>query len=132
MEAKRTIGQALVQLGRTFQDYNYTLETKRKYGIAISNLRMFLKTCNESDSVGNLLGTYQSAISTRQYSSQYRRLQQRIVFLIQGFLVTGDFERTGNNRKYRICISNQAFLLEFDESVAFLDFGTRATSARVY
>jgi integrase len=132
METKRTIGQALEQLNGAIQGYNYKLETKRKYGIAISNLSMFLKTCNEPDFVGDMLETYMSAIRSKQYSSQYCLLQQRIVFLIQGYLATGVFEGTRNNCKYKTCISNQAFLFQFDESVTFLDFGTKARSARVY
>ncbi|MBN2860090.1 MAG: hypothetical protein JXK93_07505 [Sphaerochaetaceae bacterium] len=58
METKGTIEQALVQLDRTIQGYNYTQETIRKYRIAISNLSMYIETCNESDFVGDMLESY--------------------------------------------------------------------------
>ncbi len=80
MELKRTIEQALVKLDRTVQDYNYTQETKRKYRIAISNLSMYLETCNESDFPGDMLETYQSTLRSKHYSKQYQSSQLRIVF----------------------------------------------------
>ena len=132
METKGTIGQALVQLDRTIQGYNYTQETKRKYRIAISNLSMYIETCNESDFVGDMLEPYQSTLRSKQYSNQYQKLQLRIVFLVRGFLATGAIEGIRNNHKSKICISNQNFLLQFNESVAYLDFGNKTTSARVY
>ena len=132
METKGTIEQALVQLDRTIQGYNYTQETKRKYRIAISNLSMYIETCNESDFIEDMLEPYQSTLRSKQYSNQYQKLQLRIVFLLREFLATGAIEGIRNNHKRKICISNQNFLLQFNESVAYLDFGNKTTSARVY
>ena len=131
METKGTIEQALVKLDETVQGYNYSQETKRKYRIAISNLSIYLGTCSESDFAGDMLEAYQSTLS-KQYSNQYQRSQLRIVFLLRGFLATGVFEGERNNGKYKTCISNQNFLLQFNESVTYLDFGNKTTSARVY
>jgi len=98
METKGTIEQALVKLDETVQGYNYTQETKRKYRIAISNLSIYLETCNESDFAGDMLETYQSTLS-KQYSNQYQRSQLRIVFLLRGFLATGVFEGESLRRR---------------------------------
>ena len=67
METKKTIEQALMKLESTVQDYNYAQETKRKYGVAISNLSLYLKTCNESDLAKDILETYQAEIKSKHY-----------------------------------------------------------------
>lgn len=132
MEAKRTIEQALVKLSKTVQDYNYTRETKRKYRIAISNLSMYLETCNETDFPEDMLETYQSALRSKHYSKQYQTSQLRIVFLVREFLATGIIEGASNNNKHKISIQNQTFLLQFEESVTYHNFGTKTTTARLY
>lgn len=132
MELKRTIEQALVKLDRTVQDYNYTQETKRKYRIAISNLSMYLETCNESDFPGDMLETYQSTLRSKHYSKQYQSSQLRIVFLVRGFLATGVIEGASNNNKHKVSIPNLNFRLQFEESVTYLGLNNKTTTARVY
>ncbi|MDA3823504.1 MAG: hypothetical protein PF450_12960, partial [Bacteroidales bacterium] len=92
------------KLERTVQDYNYVQETKRKYRIAILNLSMYLKICNESDLAKDILETYQAEIKSKHYSNQYQKYMLRIVFLVWGFLATGVIEGEKNNRKHKTCI----------------------------
>ncbi len=132
METKKTVEEALVKLDGTVQSYNYTQETKRKYRIAISNLSMYVETCKESDFAEDILETYQATLKSKRYSSRYQKSLLRIVFLVQEFLATGAIEGARNNSKHRINISDQNFLFQFDESVKFLYFGAKTTSARVY
>jgi integrase len=132
METKGTIEQALVQLERTVHDYNYKQETKRKYRIAISNLSMYIETCNEADFAEDILETYEATLKSKQYSSLYQKSLLRIVFLVRRYLVTGAIEGARNNCKHKIFISDQNFLFQFEESVKFLDFGAKTSSARVY
>jgi|AntAceMinimDraft_17_1070374.scaffolds.fasta_scaffold51033_2 integrase len=132
METKRMIEQALTQLNATICEYNYKPETMRKYGVAISNLSIFLTTYQESGLSGNILEAYEPEIESKHYSKQYQAIQLRIVFLIQGFLETGVIDGAKNNGKPKTSILNQNFRHLFYASIVYLDFGIKITTARVY
>lgn len=132
METTRTIEEALDQLNATIHESSYRPETVRKYGIAISNLSIFLETFQEPEFTGNILEAYEQKIGSKHYSKQYQTLQLRIVFLMQMFVETGFIDAAKNNSNPKISITNQSFCHLFEASIVYLDFDIKSTTARVY
>lgn len=109
MESKKELKIALTKLKTTINHFNYKSETKRMYGIAISNFSIFIESYNKEDSMEVIIEGYLIKIQNKKYSENYKNLQLRIVRMMQEIITSGSLDEFKTNRKNKICIINVNF-----------------------
>jgi len=132
MESKKELKIALTKLKTTINHFNYKSETKRMYGIAISNFSIFIESYNKEDSMEVIIEGYLIKIQNKKYSENYKNLQLRIVRMMQEIITSGSLDEFKTNRKNKICIINSDFNYLFKESIIYLNFDITTSSARIY